>query len=99
MAAKERDVHHELLQEEDGGVGMMGEGGGGTDETQGGGGGKIEGKEGQDGGGDHARQRWEELAHGEGRGGNRDCGGGNGDDEGGSTEEEHADLPTCGGKR
>ena len=48
MAAKEGDVHHELLQEEDGGVGTMGEGGGGTDETQGGGGCKIEGKGGQE---------------------------------------------------
>ena len=54
MAAKEGDVHHELLQEEDGGVGMMGEGGGGTDKTQGGGGREIEGKGGKDGGWDHA---------------------------------------------
>jgi hypothetical protein len=39
------------------------------------------------------------LAHGEGRGGDRDRGGGNGDNEGGGTEEEHADSPTCSGKR
>ncbi len=41
---------------------------------------------------------WEELAHGGGRGGNRDHGGGDSDGEGGGTEEELADSPTCGGK-
>ncbi len=99
MAAKEGDVHHELLEEEDGGVGTMGEGGGGTDETRGGGGREIEGKGGQDGVGDHAWRRREELAHGEGRGGDRDRGDDDGDNEGGGTEEEHADSPTCSGKR
>jgi hypothetical protein len=62
MAAKEGDDHHKLLQDEDGGVGMMGKGGGGTDKTQGGGRRKIEGKGGQDSGGDHAwrcrEQEW-----------------------------------------
>jgi hypothetical protein len=42
---------------------------------------------------------WEELAHGEGRGGNRDRGGGDSDGEGSGTEKESADSPTCGGKR
>ncbi len=99
MGAKEGDVHHKLLQEEDGGVGTMGKGGGGMDETQGGGGCKIERKGGRGGGGDHARHCREELAHKEGHGGDLDHGSGDGNDKGGGTEEEHTDSPTCGGKR
>jgi hypothetical protein len=101
MAVEKGDGHCELLQEEDEGVGTMGGGGGGTDKMQGGGGHKIEGEGGWDGNGDHARRCWEELAHVEGQGGNHDRGSSNSNSngEGGGTEEEFADLPTCGRKR
>jgi hypothetical protein len=98
MVVGEGDGYHELLKEEDGGVGTTGEGGGGIDETQGGGGCKIHGEGGRDGDGEpHAWRCLEELAHGEGHVGN--CNRVSGKGKGGSTEEELVDLPTCGGKR